>query len=190
MKTNETFGLMINPFRRIAGWQAFGLGLVFVLLMGFVGTYSRVSFDGVLDVHLVQQITVIHSFSLLAIDIFSLVFVMSLIGFTISKSFRLVDILGTMTLAKAPLIIFAVAGYFSKTNDSMEILKNPNLFYQSPPLIILTILTIPVLIWNITLMYNALKISCDVKGPKLNIAFIIAVILSEIVSKILIYKLI
>ena len=34
MKSNEFWGLLINPFRKVAGWQAFGLGLVFVGVMG------------------------------------------------------------------------------------------------------------------------------------------------------------
>lgn len=43
---NKAIGLMINPFTRVAGWQAFSLGLVFIILMGIIGTYSNVSFDG------------------------------------------------------------------------------------------------------------------------------------------------
>ena len=186
MKNKAFFSLMINPFTRIAGWQAFSLGLVFVILMGIIGTYTNVSFDGVLDVHNFQQMTFVHSFSFLAIDLFSLVLVMWITGLIISKSFRFVDILGTMTLAKAPLIIMALAGYLMKSTDSAELLKNPALFYHSAPLIIFIILALPILIWNITLMYNALKISCDAKGTKLTIAFILAVIVSEIVSKIII----
>ena len=189
MKNKETFGLLINPFTRIAGWQAFGLGLVFILLMGFIGTYNNASFDGVLDIHNLQQMTFARSFSYLAIDLISLVGVMWITGLIISKSFRFVDILGTMTLAKAPLIIMALAGCLMKLTDTTEILKDPTLFYHSAPLIIFVLLALPILIWNITLMYNALKISCDVKGSKLTLAFIIALIVSEIISKILILKL-
>lgn len=186
MKSNGFFGFMFNPFTRIAGWQAVGLGLAFVLLTGVIGTISNVSFDGVIDMHLTQQQTFFKSFSYLTIDIFSLVLVMYLTGLFISKGFRFVDILGTMTLAKAPYIILAVAGYFIESPDVAEILKNPYVIFQSVSFIILMLISLPVTIWSIALMYNALKISCGVKGNKLTVAFVIAILVSEIISKILI----
>jgi len=186
MNSKFSFGWFVNPFNRIAGLQAFLLGLLFVLMMGIVGTFSRVCFDGVFDMHLTHQMTFDRSFLLLAIDVSSLVFVMWITGLIISKSFRFLDILGTMTLAKAPFIILALTGFFTKSIDLKEILPTPHLNSALISLIVIALLSIPVLIWTITLMYNALKISCDVKGTKLNISFIIALIVSEIVSKILI----
>lgn len=46
MKSKEFWHLLINPFRRIAGWQAFGVGVLFVVVMGLVGTWADVAFDG------------------------------------------------------------------------------------------------------------------------------------------------
>jgi hypothetical protein len=181
---------MFNPFTRIAGWQAFGLGLVFVLITGITGSFSNVAFDGVIDMHLVQKLTVAHSFQFLAIDILSVVAIMTFTGFIISKEFRIIDILGTMTLSKAPLIIFAIAGFFTVSPDMNEILKNPYIVFQSVSFIIVSILSIPVVIWSIILMFNALKISCGIKGNKLGIAFIIAILASEIISKIVIYNIV
>jgi len=189
MKNKEIFSLMINPFTRIAGWQAFGLGLVIVVLTGIIGTFSNAAFDGAIDMHLTQKLTFVHSFGFLSIDIVSLVLIMTITGFIISKGFRIIDILGTMTLAKAPYLILAIAGYFTVSPDINEIMKNPLIVFQSVSFVILTLLSIPVTIWGITLLYNALKTSCGVKGRKLTIAFIIALLVSEIISKILIYKL-
>jgi len=184
MKSKNSFGWIVNPFYRIAGLQAFLLGLLFVFLMGIIGRYSNVCFDGVFDMHLVPQMTFYRSFSLLTIDLFCVVSVMWITGLIISKSFRFLDILGTMTLAKAPFIILALTGFFIKSIDLKELLPTPHLNSALISLIVIALLSIPVLIWTITLMYNALKISCDVKGTKLNISFIIALIVSEIVSKI------
>jgi len=189
MKSKDIFSLIINPFTRIAGWQAFGFGLVIVVLTGIIGTFSNVAFDGVIDMHLTQKLTFVHSFEFLAIDIVSLVSIMTITGFIISKGFRFIDILGTMTLAKAPYIILAIAGYFTVSPDINEIMKNPFIVFQSLSFIILTLLSIPVTVWTITLLYNALKTSCGVKASKLTIAFIIALLVSEIISKVLIYKL-
>jgi hypothetical protein len=179
---------MINPFTRIAGWQAFGVGLVFVILMGVIGTYSKVSFNGVIDAHFVPTMTFAHSFSLLAIDLSCLVVVMWIAGLIISKGFRFVDILGTMTLAKSPLIVFAIAGYFNKATDLASAPANPLAIFHSVSFIVLLILSLFTIIWNITLMYNAFKVSCGVKGSKLVIAFIIALVVSEIISQLVIYQ--
>ena len=56
MKSNGFFRLMENPFTRIAGWQAFGLGLVFLVVSGIIGGFGNVVFDGVIDSHLVKQL--------------------------------------------------------------------------------------------------------------------------------------
>jgi hypothetical protein len=186
MKTKNVFSFLMNPFTRIAGWQAFGLGLIFVVLMGFLGTYSGIAFDGVIDMHLIDT-SLLQSFLFLATDLVCLVVVMWITGLIVSKNFRFIDILGTMTLAKAPFLILAISGFFTTAPDLSEIYKNPYVVFQSASFIILMVLSMPVIIWSIALMYNALKISCDVKGSKLTVAFIIALLISEALSKVLIY---
>jgi len=188
MKSKNVFNLLLNPFTRIAGWQSFGLGLAFIVLMGFIGASSDVSFDGVLDMHMMKDLSLLNSFLYLAIDLVCLVVVMWIAGLTLSKGFRFVDILGTMTLAKAPLLILAIAGLFTTVPDLSQLLKNPDVIFQSVSFLVLIILSIPVMIWSVVLMYHALKVSCGVTGNKLTIVFIIALIVSEIVSKVLIIE--
>lgn len=187
MKNNEFWGFLFNPFTRIAGLQAFGIGLVFVLFTGIIGAYSHVCFDGAIDMHLVNEISIIQSFKYLFVDLIAIILVMSITGLIISKGFRFIDILGTMILAKAPLIILAIAGFFTVSPDINEIMKNPNVIFQSVSFISVMLLTFTVTIWTIALMYNALKISCDVKGSKLTVSFIAALFFAEIISKILIH---
>ena len=186
MKNKDFWGLMVNPFTRIAGWQAFGLGLVFVILMGIVGAYGNVIFDGAIDMHLVKEISMIQSFEYLTVSTLTLVLVMWITALFISKSFRFIDILGTMTLSKAPFLLLAIAGFFTKMPDMSQVMKNPMVILSSTSFLILMIITVPVVIWTIALMYNALKISCGVKGSKLTVAFIVALLVSEIISKMLI----
>jgi len=186
MKNKSLFGLLMNPFTRIAGWQAFGLGLIFILLMGFIGANSGIAFDGVFDMHMFE-ITVQQSFLYLAIDIVCLVLVMWITGHIVSKNFRFIDILGTMTLAKAPFLILAIMGYFTTAPNMTEIMKDPYVILQSTSFLIMIILSLPVMIWSIVLMFNALKISCDLKGSTLTVAFIVGLFVSEIIAKILIH---
>ena len=93
-------------------------------------------------------------------------------------------------MAKAPLLVFAIAGYFNKASDMIFKPENPFAIFHSVTFIVLLILSLFIIIWNITLMYNAFKISCDVKGGKSAIAFIIALLVSEVISQLVIYKLV
>jgi len=188
MKSKDILILMLNPFTRIAGWQAFGVGLVFVVITGIICTFSNVAFDGVVDMHLVKSLTLLQSFEFLAIDILSVVTVMTVTGFIVSKSFRIIDILGTMTLSRSPLLILALAGFFTVSPDINELIKDPTIVFQSISFIILILLSIPVTIWSIILMFNALKVSCGINGNKLGSAFIIALLVAEVISKILIFN--
>jgi len=187
MKSKHIWELMINPFTRIAGWQAFGLGLVFVVLTGIIGTYGNIIFDGVLDMHTGGKMTLICSFIILGIDILSIVAVMSIVGMITSRNFRFIDILGTMTLARAPFLLLAIAGFFTVSPDLSQVTTNPYIIFCSPTFVMLICLAMPVVVWNITLLYNALKVSCDIKGSKLTVAFIIGIFVSEVISKLLIY---
>lgn len=188
MKSNSLFGFLINPFTRIAGWQAFAIGLLVLLITSVVGAYSGVVFDGVFDMHL-MELTLEKALLIQAVSVASLVLVMWVTAMLVSKTFRFIDILGTMTLARAPYILLAIAGFFTTTPDVQEMMKDPFSIFSSVSFIVVMVLSLPVIVWNITLMYNALKISCDIKGSKLTIAFILAVIIAEIVSKTVLFLL-
>ena len=189
MKNNGVLSMLLNPFTRIAGWQAFGLGMIGIILMGIMGSLNGTAFDGVLDMHM-KKITLLQSFEYLLISLTCLVFVMWISGLVISKSFRFIDILGTMTLAKFPYIILAIAGFFVEIPDMSNIMNDPYSVFQNIPFIILLALSLPVTIWNIALIYNAFKVSCDISGPKLTVTLIIGLLVAEILSKVLTYLLV
>lgn len=186
---NKTFNLLFNPFTRIAGWQAFGIGLIVLIITGLIGANSAVAFDGVLDMHLFE-ITYFQSFAYLILSLASLVLVMWITGLIQSKGFRFIDILGTMTLAKGPNLILSIAGFFTTVPNLDNIQNDPLAIFQNVSFVLMLVLSMVVMIWNITLMYQGLKISCNLNGSKLTVAFIIALLASEILSKALIFKLI
>jgi hypothetical protein len=186
MKSNDFYHLMINPFSRIAGWKAFAIGLVVVVLSAVIGKYSLVCFDGTLDIHLAQKLTLGGALGMQLISTFILVLVMCIAGMIVSKGFRFVDILGTMTFARVPLLITALIGFFVHMPDPNVIIANP-LSLLLPSSILFALLTIVVVVWYITLVVNAMKVSCDIKGGKLAVTIIIGLLVSEIISKSLIY---
>jgi len=186
MKKNEFWGLLINPYTRFAGWQAFALGIVFILLTGIVGTFANVYFDGAIDIHFTEKANFKSSFNFLGIDLLSVFFALSIAGIFVSKNFRLIDILGTITLAKAPFLLFAIASLLTKSPGAEQIIKNPLLIFSSASFVIVMLLSIPIIIWYIILLYNAFKTSTGAKGNQVVIAFIIALLIAEIISKLLI----
>ena len=178
---------LINPFTRIAGWQAFGVGVVFLVLMGVVGTFSGVCFDGALDVHFTTKSNFCDSFLFLAVDIVCVTLFMWLGAVIFSKNVRLIDLLGTMTLSKAPLLIVTFAGFLISKNTLLAIEENPLAVLGMPAFIYFSVaVMVPFFIWTIALMYNAFKVSSGIKGDKIVPVFIVALLLAEVASKIII----
>lgn len=188
MKTNELGSLIFNPFKRIAGWDAFGVGLVIAVLTTFTGNFAGIYFDGVIDMHFAENFDSLKSWLMIPVNIISISVIMWLAGITVSKNFRFIDILGTMTLSRAPFLLIALASFFVKVPDLSGIMQDPFVMFDSISFIIILILTFPIIIWSVTLMYNAYKISTGASGQKLSISFIFGLIIAEIISKIIIYQ--
>ncbi len=187
MKNRKVFEIILNPFTRIAGWQAFGIGIIFAILSAIIGTLSGTAFDGVLDMHFVHNISFRDSFIMQGINIFCIALVMGLTGLIVAKNVRFIDILGTFTLARAPYFILAFLGFFTTPPDMFEYLRNPELFTFPTSFIIVILISLPFIIWSIALMYNGFKVSTNLKGAKLVISFIIGILIAETLSKILIF---
>lgn len=181
------WSLLWNPFTRIAGWQALGIGLIVMALTGVIGKCGALAFDGVLDAHLVSVLSFQNAFLLLAIDWLSLVVVMAITGFVIARDVRFVDIAGTMTLARAPFLLMALFSLGVSMPDASTLKANPAVLLAHPTVIIFSVLSIPVLVWFVALMYNGLKVSTGGKGAKLITGFMVGLIIAEILSKTLIH---
>lgn len=188
MRNKFAWNLLFNPFIRIAGWQAFALGMLFVLLTGVIGAYAGVSFDGALDSHITEYLSMKDSFLFLGIDAVSIVVIFFITGLILSRQLRFVDILGTMVLARAPMILLAIFGLFVTPVSSAEIIADPMVILLNPGLIIFSVIGVLTLIWVVALMYNGFKVSTGIKGVRLTVGFIVGLIVAEVVSKILIFQ--
>jgi len=187
MKKNNNWDLLWNPFIRLAGWQAFGVGIIIVLISAVLASCGNLAFDGAIDAHFGDNITIAQSLLVTGISLLSVVLSMYVIGLIISKNFRFVDILGTMTLARAPFLILAVLSLFATSPDVEQVLQNPMIVLDYPSFLVLGIISVPIIVWYIALMYNGLKVSTGTKGTKLTIGFIGGILVAEVISKLLIY---
>lgn len=187
MKNRNFWQLVRNPFTRVAGWQAFLLGILIVLLSAAFGKYANLLFDGAIDAHYYNKdLTLVHALCVSVVDVVSIFVVMTIGAFILTKKFRVIDILGTMTLARAPFLLLAILALFVHQPEYSQIMTNPMVIFTYPMFLVFTLFSLPVLVWVIALTYNAFKVSTGMSGGKLIATFIGSLIVAEIISKVLI----
>jgi len=190
---------LFNPFRFIAGYKAALLGLAIILASAIVGSFSNTHFDGVLDFHTGLEAPIWYFIAESLINWICMVIPLFFFGLIMSRSsFRIIDVFGTQALARWPYIITAIfallAGYRRYCQHlAYKLLRigsyttpaNIDMFFFALVLLIGIVMAI----WMVALMYRAYTISCNVKGPKAIITFIIALIGAEVSSKLIIFRL-
>lgn len=183
MTTSNFWKFVVNPYHRIAGWEAASSGLAILLIATLTGKYSSTVFDGAIDLHVVQHTDFSFAFGSMTIGIVSLIVIMSLAGYIVAKGFRFIDMAGTILLAKAPLLLASLASFLTTVPNPDEIQKNPSILVESSSFLLVTFLLIlPLSIWSIVLLFNAFKTVTGVKGSKLTAAFIVGIIVAEAIS--------
>jgi hypothetical protein len=188
---------LFNPFHYIAGGRALTIGVVIILLAGFIGSLSNSHFDGVLDFHTGAAAPVwVFIFEGL-LDWIVLSGLLLLGGKIISRSrVRALDVLGTQALARSPglvTVLFALLPGYQRFigNLSVEYTKTlPDLqsILGDYIIFIITVLLVAILmlIWMVMLMYRAYSVSCNVAGSKAIGVFIACLVIGEVISKVLI----
>lgn len=189
--------LLFNPFLKIAGVKALVVGLIFVIISSLFAFYFQTHFDGVLDVHYGEIKLWWIPFVENGINILSLFLVFYILGAILTRGrLRWIDILGTTVLARFPLVLMPfgnIGGHLQNIGESF--VKNPSQLSelkvdvgQITFLICFVILSICIMIWYVALLFNAYKISTNLKQGKLIVSFIAGLLLAEIISKVVIYK--
>ncbi|MDP3462672.1 MAG: hypothetical protein Q8S18_07785 [Bacteroidales bacterium] len=188
---------LTNPFVKIAGAKALVYGSLSMLLTAVLGWLFNTRFDGVLDIHFVQGF----SFQLHLLDLVVSWLAITLVLFftgliAAGRGIRLIDIAGTMALARTPLMLAPIANTFSNSNIvsayflsylSKDIEAVEPTIMQITGFVLSMILVISLTIYVIILSYRAFKVSTNLKGSKATVSFIIGLLIAEVLSKILIH---
>lgn len=192
MKTNRNvWSYLFRPFQFIAGIKSLLSGIVILFITSLLGNLSHTYFDGVLDIHygcpdmpstlLTHVIWVFGSWIIVVIIMYLTALILA------GRSVRLIDMAGTLAMAKTPMIGAALWGFIPIIHVCMG---NPiDVQVMMSEILIPTLLALPsfiFLIWSVVLMYNAFSVSGNLKGAKGIVSFIIALLISELLSKILI----
>ena len=101
-----------------------------------------------------------------------------------TKQVRFQDILGTVTLAKYPLIFVALLSLaFGQSAASIDVYKLLNMemaLFDLVPLILFGTASMIFVIWEIVLLYNAFKVCTNLKGTKCGLLFTAALLIAEL----------
>lgn len=171
--------ILYNPFHRIAGLKALSLGLLAILLTAGAGWLGRCHFDGALDIHVGFRgpAWLYPAEGLLNWLILSAVFYAGAIILSRSK-IRLLDIAGTVALARYPLFFAAVLAAILRVPPREAARLTPASLILVGGFLIVTI-------WTIVLLYNAYAVAGNLKGAKAIISFIVLMIVAEIITKVI-----
>lgn len=171
--------LLYNPFEVIAGYRATAIGAVGLVATSCLAYLTGTHFNGLLNIDFAKDCDywVFLSENLLHFGLLSSFLFLSTVLFTTTRV-RLIDVLGTLLVARIPLIIaplFRLVPFF----ESFVI--------NSAAMYLMWSIYLISLIWSITLFYHAFKVSCNLKDSKLTITLIITLVLSEIFTKTILY---
>lgn len=174
---------LFNPFMLIAGSSALVTGMAAMLASAVICYYSKTHFDGVIDAHTGLTAPIYVYLIEPLVDWVLIVLMLYIAGKLFSDStVRFIDVAGTQALARWVMIFSAIIGFFITVPDTGHSVDD--LVRSITPLtIMLGLLEIVFAIWMIALMYNAFKISCNLKGGKATSLFIAGLLIAEILSK-------
>jgi len=186
---------LFNPFRFVAGYKALLLGLTTILISAFFGFLGNLHFDGVLDVHTGLKAPIWCFVAEGIINWLSLAIPLFFFGLVVSHSaVRVIDVFGTQALARWPYLITSVVMLpeanrrFGTYLMARFTLATGGAFDYTDMCIFIfaAIVAVLMIIWMVALMYQAYTVSCNMKGLKAIITFVVSIIGAEVLSKSLI----
>lgn len=189
--------LLFKPFEKYSDKTLLIAGVLLTLIGSILGYWLNARFDGVLDLHFVKNVPLKIPFLDNLLNIFSLVLFLFFLAKYLNKKIRFIDILAMAMIARTPIYLLSLSNYnsyLSKITDKLLVYTAPEKYGQIPPIDILSIMllfsiiSILIFIWYIALLYNGFKTASHAKGIKASVLFGIAILLAEILSKILIYN--
>jgi hypothetical protein len=197
---NRLIQTLFHPFLTIAGALSLVLGLLAILLAGWIGFHQGLHFDGVLDAHVGGRVPLWMSLAEGVIDWLTLALPLLFVGRILSKTaFRAIDLIGTQALARWPTLIVSLLclapGFHRFTaaliKSMQSMTANPAKIVW-PPLGmdafvfgIVTVLMLACTVWMVALMWKSFSHCCNVRGGRAVSAFVLCLVGAEGASKVL-----
>lgn len=188
--------ILFNPFEKYTENKLLVFGLLFTLVGSYLGYVFQGRFDGVLDLHFPGTVTWPEPFLDNAINIFCLFVLLFILGRYINPKTRTIDILVPILIARLPFYLLTFSNYQNYISNATERLlasielqnKPTDLNIDTSDLVFVTLfsgVSILLIIWFVILLFNGFKVATNSKGITNNLLFAGAIILAEILSKII-----
>lgn len=187
--------IFYNPFETYSEKTLLLVGTLFTIIGGCLAYIFNVKYDGVLDLHFTEQISY-EAITYLATDILILTFSLIIVGKYINKKTRFIDVLTAVLISRIPLYFASFLNINNKsfiignkilalaTTNKMNILTANEVGFM----LFQVIIVIGTLIWSIFLLYKGYKTATNAKETKHTLLFILAIVVAEIISKVIIHK--
>lgn len=170
---------LYNPFIYIAGVKSLVIGIISLAITTLLAYLSGTHFGGLFTINFAKDAdywffaaeNTIHWLFLSAFIYVS--------GVILSKSrIRFIDILGTALMSRMPLMLTPLF----RTLPVFE-----SFMVRSWEMYVLIVIYVISLVWTLILLFNAIKVSCNLKNDRLTIAYILCLLLSEICTQVAVY---
>lgn len=191
----ETFFLFINPFQKIAGFSALAWGFAGLIAATALSVVTGYHYHGLLHYGAAPNPAwwCYAAEHLIVWLVPALLFYGSALVFSKSR-IRIIDVFGTMLFAQIPFVfmtLFALAPPVQKTMNIdptlpiEQIATQPDFLIGTMILLVSMTFLILTLIW----MYQALRTSCNLKSGKLIAIYIVGIIASDVICRLIIKQL-
>ncbi|TVQ35340.1 MAG: hypothetical protein EA370_09400 [Wenzhouxiangella sp.] len=197
---------LFKPFERIAGGPALVVGLVVILLTALLAWRAGLHTDGVLDLHFGPTVPWWNLILQGLINWLILAVLLLVTGRWLSHgNFRSIDLFGTQALARWPILLGVlwlsipdIANQIETRTASLmaAIPDDPSQVIAPAEYLVdamwLTVISLPLLAmlaWMIWLMYHGYALVTNLRGQRAVFSFVGALVVAEIVSKLLIWLL-
>lgn len=187
---------MLRPFEVIQEKQLLLIGLLLLVLASIFAFLTHTRFDGVLDMHLTNQIEWYQPFLDNSINTLCLTLFLYLLSLLQPTKARIIDLLNVALICRIPLyfnLLTNIGGINLETTEFIvDNLSNP-LAIKELPLINLfvlgigTLLALGALVVMGFLIYSGYKNATNVKKASHLALLVVVVLLAEVSSKLLVY---
>jgi hypothetical protein len=186
--------LFFNPFEKYSEKKLLITGILATLIGIFLYYIFNIKTIGFLKFDFLEKISIFQVVSQSLIIISVLTIILFVTGKIINSKTRFIDVLNTVLVAKIPFFIipfFNINGVMYRETELLKtFLSNGKLaeisMTKMPIIMIVSLLSVLLSVWVIALVYNGFKIATNAKGAKHIVYFIIAIIITEIVSRFII----
>lgn len=188
---------LFNPFEKYSEKTLLVSGIIATILGSFLAYLMNVRFDGILDMHIVENVQWNEPLIDNLLNIVTIFVLFFAFGKIINPKTRAIDILNVSLICRIPIYLVSITnigGYLEKSTQNMldkidfENLNNTPQFEVSDMVITLASsgVMILLLIYMIILFWKGFQTVTNSKGVRNIILFIVLFIVAEILSKYLI----